>query len=196
MSGSGVVWPAKLALAADSGGWRKGLAKNAKRALGIGALGIAGGLATYPAWLWLTARVGAALGMALPRVPAADVTGGILLVSIGVAPLVEELVFRGLFLDAFGSSRLGRSVGVLASSAAFAGAHTGPWAHLSTFGVGLALGATRVAGAGLAYCVALHAGLNLGAVAGVWRSATPLLTSGGTAAWLMGAVLSRRWRRA
>jgi membrane protease YdiL (CAAX protease family) len=165
-------------------------------AVSLTALGVGGGLATYPAWLWWTTRVGAALGLP-PTAPGAwpACTLGMLLVTLGVAPLVEEAVFRGVFLDAFGTSRLGRSAGVVASSAAFAGAHSGGWARLATFGVGLALGATRVGGAGLGYCVALHAGLNLGATMQVWRGATPLLTAGGALAWVAGGVLSRRWRR-
>lgn len=175
--------------------WLRWQTTSALRAFGIGLLGVAGGLATYPAWLWITARVGEALGMTLHPIAAPSPTTELLLLSLGVAPLAEELLFRGLFLDAFGRSRLGRSVGVLASSAAFAGAHSGSWAHLGTFVVGLALGATRVAGAGLTYCAALHAGLNLGAVTAVWRGATPLLAAAGATAWLVGSDLSRRWRQ-
>lgn len=159
------------------------------------ALGVSGGLGSYPAWLWLTARVGAGLGMAPEAVAEPALSARLLLVSLVVAPLVEELVFRGVFLDAFGRSGLGRGAGLLASSAVFAGAHSGAWAHLGAFGVGLALAATRVAGAGLAYCVALHVGLNLGAVTGIRRGATPLLSAGGALAWLLGGILSRRWRR-
>lgn len=195
MNGLGMDRRLRIELPADVGEWWPRQKTSAVRALVVGVLGIGGGLASYPAWLWLTGRVGTALGMTLHPVAVPSVTASLLLVSLGVAPVVEEVVYRGLFLDAFGRSRLGRGVGVFASSAVFAGAHAGPWAHLGAFGVGLALAATRVGGAGLAYCMALHAGLNLGAVSGVWRGAAPLLTGAGAAAWLAGGLLSRRRRR-
>jgi membrane protease YdiL (CAAX protease family) len=126
------------------------------------ALGLAAGLASYPAWIALIAAIGALLGLGRPALVPARSGPVLAAATIGLAPLFEEVLYRECLLGAL-RERFGAAAAVVLSSAAFAACHVEPWAVLGTFLVGLALGAAMCWTGALALCVGLHAGLNLAA---------------------------------
>jgi membrane protease YdiL (CAAX protease family) len=133
-------------------------------ALARGALGLAGGFASWPACCALVARIGEALGLAVPAAPPPAPSLAFALASVALAPVFEELLYRERLLEAL-RARFGTAAAVAATSAAFAVVHVDPWAVLGSFVVGLALAAGAVASGGIAPCIGFHAGLNLAAVA-------------------------------
>jgi len=77
-----------------------------------------------------------------------------------VAPLSEELLFRGVLLRGLGVLH-GRVAALVASSALFALAHLGAWSALAyAFVAGLALGAVLLRTGSTVATIALHAGVN------------------------------------
>jgi membrane protease YdiL (CAAX protease family) len=127
--------------------------------LGLGVL--AGGL-SYPLWIGLIAAVGMAIGLEAPRT--FPERSGVLLgaATVVVAPVFEEILYRGHLLRAL-RRRFGAAAAVLLSSAAFAVSHLEPWAMLGSFVVGLGLGTLMCCLGSVAPCIGLHAGLNLAA---------------------------------
>jgi membrane protease YdiL (CAAX protease family) len=130
-----------------------------------GALLAAGGLigfAGYPAWvaliLWTGRQIGLPQAEALvaPRAP-------LLLVStLVLAPVFEELLYRERLLAAL-TPLAGPPLAVLLTSGLFALPHLSSWSVLTTLLVGLALGVAAHRGGSVAPCIGVHMGLNLAA---------------------------------
>ena len=130
------------------------------------------GCVSYPAWIAVAWLVGHASGLPpRPGGPSGAATPGAWLAVLFLAPAFEELLYRERLLDAL-RIRLGAPAAVAASSALFALPHAEPWHITATALVGLGLGALRCAGAPLAACMALHAGLNAAAWLAVRAPAT------------------------
>jgi len=158
------------------------------------AVGAAAGFVAYPTFLWMTSVLGLAAGLS-PRSlspPAWDANAFAIILVL--SPVLEELLHRGLVLGAVRRTALGAGGAVLVSSASFAVTHGEPWAVLGTFLVGLALGSSRVAGASLPFCMAVHAGLNAAALSSAWRWAGPWWLLAGVLLWLAGLGVERRSR--
>jgi membrane protease YdiL (CAAX protease family) len=128
------------------------------------ALALAAGFVALPAWLTGAVLAGVALGLAppAPAPPAIGVASWLALVVL--APLFEELLYRERVLGAL-RPRIGAPLALAASSALFAAPHLEAWSVLTTFGVGLALGALQLATGRVALAIAAHAGLNAAALA-------------------------------
>jgi len=146
-------------------------------------LGVVAGYASYPAWVAVIA------GVDPPS------SGGprwweswpVVVAGLTVGPLWEELLYRERLLLALRGA-WGVVPAVVVSSAAFALPHFvgGTWALLGTFLVGLALAGVALVGRWIWLCVAIHAGLNLGALAWsfgpAWASLPPVASA--LAGWL------------
>jgi membrane protease YdiL (CAAX protease family) len=128
---------------------------------GACALAFGAGFVALPAWLAAAAFAGGALGWPPPRAPAPG--GADWLAHVALAPLLEEWLYRERALPAL-RRRLGAPAALAASSALFAAPHLEAWSVLTAFGVGLALGALRLACGRVGPCVAAHAGLNAAAL--------------------------------
>jgi membrane protease YdiL (CAAX protease family) len=125
-------------------------------------LGLALAVVSYPAWIASIDGVGRALGLpAPPVVPPAQLSAASWLTVVALGPILGEIIYRGRVLP-FVARRAGRPAAVLASTALFSAAHSGPWLVLVTAVAGLALGMLRVATGSVAAGIGLHAGLNLG----------------------------------
>lgn len=158
-------------------------------------LGGVAGLATYRSWLVATWWSGSALG--LGRIAAAPWSAGFVetVCFVGVAPVLEELLYRERLLEAL-RGRWCAAVAVPLSAAAFAAPHVQPWQVLATFGVGVLLGALWCATRALSLCVGYHAGLNLDAALSAELVGTPLVSLGadtgvGVALLALGIAASR-----
>lgn len=133
------------------------------RAGGLLATGGLVGFAGYPAWVALIAWTGRQVGLphsealAPPRAP-------LLLVStLVLAPVFEELLYRERLLAAL-VPLAGSPLAVLLTSGLFALPHMTSWSVLTTLLVGLALGVAARCGRSVALCIGVHMGLNLAAV--------------------------------
>lgn len=131
---------------------------------------IGGALAGLLSLPWVVAAVvGVGLTVGLdpgpPRAAAADAKLLPLLWAAGVAPWLEEGLYRAWLLPAL-ARPLGPLPALLLSSAAFAWPHLarGPWDGLATLLVGILLGGVFLASGSLGACVGLHAGLNAAAL--------------------------------
>jgi membrane protease YdiL (CAAX protease family) len=135
-----------------------------RRASPLAALpaGVAGFLA-LPAWLAFVWLLGSALGLGPAETPRASPDVPSWLANVALAPLFEELLYRERLLPAL-RARIGAPLALVASSALFAAPHGEPWSLLTTFSVGLALGAAFLAAGHVAPCIAYHAGLNAAAL--------------------------------
>ena len=127
-----------------------------------------------------------------------------LVTLVGMAPLLEEWLFRGLLQQGLIAS-LGARAGLLASALLFALAHAAAEpslrsalaAGLPALGLGLVLGWVRVATGSLFAAIALHAAVNglvmlSAALAGVLPDLRPL-APGLLAASLVSVVLGGLW---
>jgi membrane protease YdiL (CAAX protease family) len=87
-------------------------------------------------------------------------TAGVVQLFVGaivIAPLVEELIFRGVFLSALRGPTQGHWLGIIGSSAIFALLHIAqPQAVVPLFTLGLVLGFVRVWTGRLWPCILLH----------------------------------------
>jgi membrane protease YdiL (CAAX protease family) len=133
------------------------------RATGVAALAALAGFASYPLWILLIGAAGAALGLRPIPPPARSSDPLLLVATLALAPVFEEMLYRERLLLAL-RSRIGPGLSVAISSLLFALPHLEPWSVLATSLVGLALGALMLARRSLAICIGLHAGLNLAAV--------------------------------
>jgi membrane protease YdiL (CAAX protease family) len=134
-----------------------------RRAGGLLAMGGLIGFASYPAWavliLWTGTQIGLPHAEALeaPRAP-------LLLVStLVLAPVFEELLYRERLLAAL-TPLAGPPLAVLLTSGLFALPHVDSWSVLTTLLVGLVLGVAAHRGRSVAPCIGVHMGLNLAAV--------------------------------
>jgi membrane protease YdiL (CAAX protease family) len=133
------------------------------RAACLAALAALAGFASYPLWIPLIGAVGALLGLRpVPPPPHPD-DPLLLVATLALAPVFEELLYRERLLLAL-RGRIGGGLAVAISSLLFALPHLEAWSVLATSLVGLALGALMLAGGSVALCIGLHAGLNLAAV--------------------------------
>ena len=122
------------------------------------SLGVATGYASLPAWAAAIGALGLLLGLdTLEASRPGRYSSWI--VTVGVAPVLEELLYRERLQSALGP-KIGSPAAVLVSSALFALPHIEPWAVLGTFVVGIALGAMFSATGSIALCIGVHAGLN------------------------------------
>ena len=131
------------------------------RAALMGAAGLATGWMLLPGLASVILWVGDGLGFSGPWPRGGGREPAYLAATVVLAPLFEEIVYRGRLLPAL-VARVGRGPALLLSSAAFALPHATPWAILGSLGAGLVLGGTMLAGRNnLGLCVGVHAGLNL-----------------------------------
>jgi len=164
-------------------------------------LGLFAGYASYPAWVGTTYVIGEALGLRAVDFPTPWASGALWVAAILLAPVWEELLYRDWMLLALRSA-WGVVPAMVLSSAAFALPHAfggGPWALLGTFLVGLGLAGVALVSRWIWLCVAIHAGLNLGALAWsfgpAWASLPPWASA--LAGWVglsAALVLLRRER--
>jgi hypothetical protein len=126
---------------------------------------------------WAYQVVVRALGWEMPRVAdvrltetfGAGITGLVIsvLLVVVLAPLVEELVFRRVVLDAL-TSRTGPRIALIGQAVIFALYHMTPWLWGPTFIVGIACGWLAQRRATLWPAIALHAAYNAVLVAAVY----------------------------
>jgi len=83
------------------------------------------------------------------------VWGGILRIVI-IAPVVEELIFRGVIMSGF-SRNYHPGFAIFFSALLFALFHLNPWQFAATFALGLILGWIRIRTGSLPACIAGHA---------------------------------------
>jgi membrane protease YdiL (CAAX protease family) len=129
-------------------------------------------------WIWIAGAE------TLPEHPVLDAIrlsawgpAGVVQLFIGaivIAPVVEELIFRGVFLSALRGPTQGHWLGILGSSIVFALLHIAqPQAVLPLFTLGLVLGFVRVWTGRLWPCILLHTLFNA-------RTMVYTVLSGGT----------------
>jgi len=164
------------------------------------ALGLLAGLASYPAWVAGVSALGQALGGTLPRhVPPGIASPWLGVATLALAPVMEEWVYRERLLPAL-AAHVGPASAVVASSAAFALPHLEPWAVLTTFLLGLALGPVMLLSRAVALCIGMHAGLNLAAatwgVPPAGSALSPLLGGAIGVAYVAGGIAWARSARA
>jgi membrane protease YdiL (CAAX protease family) len=141
-----------------------GSVRLAARAAPACALGLVAGFASYPAWLAACLAWVLALGIEPARPGAQQMPSAArCLAALALAPLVEELLYRGRLLPPL-RARLGAGPALALTSALFALPHAEPAPIAACLLVGAGLGALRLASRSLALCVGLHAGLNLAAL--------------------------------
>ncbi len=133
------------------------------RAAGLAALAALAGFVSYPLWISLIGAIAVTLGLRPVTPPPRPDDPLLLVATLGLAPVFEELLYRERLLLAL-RGRIGAGLAVAISSLLFALPHLEPWSVLATSLVGLALGALMLAGGSVALCIGLHGGLNLAAV--------------------------------
>ncbi len=80
-------------------------------------------------------------------------------VAVVLAPLTEEILFRGVLLSAL-KARWGTGVAIFGSSALFAGMHVSPYAIPPVFVLALVLGWLFVRTRSLTVCIVAHSVFN------------------------------------
>lgn len=152
-------------------GWLGGAGASAALTLGVLAIGLALGMpsphASYPA----PGDAFAAMGLLV------------------LAPTFEELLYRERIPDALTS--LPRPARAVIASALFALPHLEPWRILGTFVVGILLAVTREISGSIALCIAIHAGLNFGALVGITPAGASVPALFGSLAWLLASHRAR-----
>ncbi len=99
-----------------------------------------------------------------------------LFVPVGiVAPVAEELLFRGLLLYGFEvpRKRWGSAVAALLSSLAFAAAHLNFWGFFAFAGLGLVLAWLTLSKGTISYALGAHVGYNLTALGALYLQWSP-----------------------
>lgn len=84
-----------------------------------------------------------------------DNLAGVLFAVAFVAPVTEELIFRGIILDSLRESYLLRT-SIFATSLLFAIVHVQPWMMVNAFLIGLFLALIRLRTGSLMLCVLIH----------------------------------------
>ncbi len=133
------------------------------RGLASLASGAAIGLAAFPLFVAAIAHAGRALGLTEPAPPRATTPPAQAFAVLVLAPVFEEILYRGRLLAAL-RSRVGAPAAVVASGAAFAVPHVDAWSMLGAFLVGVVLGTAACVSGSLRLCIGTHVGLNLGAL--------------------------------
>jgi len=167
------------------------------RAERLGLRGFAPGLVPWLVLLaplaLVMARLDSALAGLLPELPAAEEAASaaaelaaldpsaplhwleLALVAVGLAPVVEEFLYRGVLQQGL-VARLGRAGGVACTAVLFALAHVQPWlpssgllaAFLAAALLGAVLGVVRLAGGSLLAPILVHAAYNAVALGALW----------------------------
>lgn len=139
---------------------RAGVSARRTRVGAACALAACAGAVAQPAWLRVTARAGAALGLEPAPLDTATRIEPALWLGAGlVGPLAEELLYRERLLRALRPA--GPAGAVALTSVLFALPHREPWWMLGALLFGLWLGALALASRGVWLCVGYHAGFNL-----------------------------------
>jgi len=160
VAATAISFAAVSGLVVLAGGWPGGM----RRPL-ASALAAASGFASYPAWVVLIAALGLGAGLAPRAAVAPGFREPLVWIPIALlAPFFEELLYRRLLLPVL-RRRIGVFPAIAVTSALFALPHLEPWQMLGTFLVGLGLGAVFAATGDVWLCIALHAGLNVAALA-------------------------------
>jgi membrane protease YdiL (CAAX protease family) len=133
------------------------------RAGGLLAMGGLIGFAGYPAWVALIVWTGRQIGLPHAEALAAPRAPLLLVSTLVLAPVFEELLYREHLLAAL-TPLAGSPLAVLLTSGLFALPHVSSWNVLTTLLVGLALGVAAHCGRSVALCIGVHMGLNLAAV--------------------------------
>jgi membrane protease YdiL (CAAX protease family) len=123
------------------------------------ARGLGAGWVGYPAWQAAIVCLGVAAGLSPLEPPGREVDIETALQRCLLAPVWEELLYRGRVLPAL-RPRLGPVAAVAVSSLAFALPHARPWALLGSFVVGCGLGVVRLRSRSPWTGVGIHAGFN------------------------------------
>ncbi len=95
------------------------------------------------------------------------------LMAVGIAPILEEFVFRGLIQRSL-ERRWGPAAGIAAAAAVFAAMHVLPWIFPLHFFLGVAFGFTVYATRSIWAGVVLHAANNAVALLGVLAGDEPV----------------------
>jgi len=130
---------------------------------GLLAVGGLIGFASYPAWAVFIGWTGIQIGLPHAETPAPPRAPLLLVSTLVLAPVFEEVLYRERLLTAL-TSLVGPALAVLLSSVLFALPHVNAWSVLTTLWVGLVLGAVAHRGRSIAPCIGVHMGLNLAAV--------------------------------
>ncbi len=103
------------------------------------------------------------------------VRAGLFVPVVIVAPLAEELLFRGLLLYGFEvpKKRWGSAVAALLSSLAFAAAHLNFWGFFAFAGFGLVLAWLTLRSGTISYALGAHVGYNLTALGALYLQLSP-----------------------
>jgi membrane protease YdiL (CAAX protease family) len=126
--------------------------RGARAEVGRGVVALLAFLPVYVVGVMLTQLIGSSLGIPVeshPLVHAILEQGGtqlvllVILQAVVLAPILEELLFRGFLLSA-GARALGRPLGLLLSALCFALIHAGFASFLPMLGLGLLFGVLRL----------------------------------------------------
>jgi membrane protease YdiL (CAAX protease family) len=134
-----------------------------KRGTLLFTMGASIGFAGYPAWVVLIGWAGAQLD--LPPIEAIPAPRAKLLLvsSLVLAPVFEEILYRERLLAAL-APLTGVPLAIMLSSGLFALSHVNDWSVVTTLLVGLILGVTAQFGRSVAPCIGVHMGLNFAAL--------------------------------
>ena len=133
------------------------------RAGGLLAMGGLIGFAGYPAWAVLIGWTGMQVGRPHAEALEAPRTPLLLVSTLVLAPVFEEILYRERLLAAL-TPLAGPPLAVLLTGVLFALPHVNSWSVLTTLLVGLVLGVAAHRGRSVAPCIGVHMGLNLAAV--------------------------------
>jgi membrane protease YdiL (CAAX protease family) len=162
-AGASVFVPFLLATALVLATRTAGRPSSLGRARGLLALGGLIGFAGYPAWAALIGWTGMQIGLPHDEALEAPRAPLLLVSTLVLAPVFEELLYRERLLAAL-TPLAGPPLAVLLTSGLFALPHLSSWSVLTTLLVGLALGVAAHCGRSVAPCIGIHMGLNLAAV--------------------------------
>jgi len=131
-----------------------------RRDLHLAPVGLAIGAASLGCLLWTAGLVGWSAGLQPPAPARAPDAASAWIALVVLAPVFEEVVYRGPLLDALRAA-MGTAAALALSAAAFAAPHGSAWVALACVPLGLALGALRLRTASLGLVIGAHAGVNL-----------------------------------
>lgn len=123
-------------------------------------LGFLSGFAGFSSWVATVWIIGSSLGLPAGEAEATLAPWPLWAALVLLAPLFEEILYRGHILSLV-RNELGRTAALVLSSTLFSISHVQEWSALNTFLAGLLLGGVRLAGGPIPLCIAMHAGFNL-----------------------------------